>query len=275
MRLDSYVAKEWPEHSRSTWQKLIQNGNVSVNGSIETSSKRVVTEEDEVTAVQPEEVNHDNSSLPVLYEDDNLIVIDKPLGVLTHSKGALNDEFTVAEFVRSKTSYKSDTNRPGIVHRLDRATSGVIICAKNDETASMLQRQFTNRTVKKKYVAVLDGTLKEPEAVVDLPIGRNPSAPSTFRVDPNGKQATTAYTVLRQSTVHTLVELRPKTGRTHQLRVHMAYLNAPIVGDRVYGKKEADRMYLHAHELEITIPEGKRMVFTSRLPDSFAKQVQE
>lgn len=269
MRLDVYVAERWPEQSRSTWQKLIEAGNVSVNGAIETSVKSNVSESDEIQVKELVLPDHSEQTLPVLYEDENVIVIDKPVGVLTHSKGALNDEFTVAEFVRGKTTYKHDTNRPGIIHRLDRATSGVIVCVKNDETASYLARQFSDRTTKKQYAAVVSGQPKQDEAVIDLPIGRNPKSPSTFKVDPAGKPAETYYKVLSSSGDHSLVELRPKTGRTHQLRVHMSHIGTPIVGDPVYGDENADRMYLHAMSLEITLPGGIRQVFESPVPKSF------
>lgn len=272
MRLDAYVAEHWPEQSRSTWQKLIAAGQVKVNGLVQTSTKFDVNDEAVVEVAAPEVADHSGESLPVIYEDGNVIVIDKPLGVLTHSKGALNDEFTVAEFVRSKTSFKSDTNRPGIVHRLDRATSGVIICAKNEETASMLAKQFNQRTTKKSYVAVLSGIPKEPAAKLELPIARNPSKPSTFRVDANGKSAETSYEVNSVGATRSLVTLKPRTGRTHQLRVHMAYLNTPILGDEVYGTESDDRMYLHAHSLEVTLPGGIRKVFTSKVPSEFASK---
>lgn len=274
MRLDVYVAEQWPEQSRSTWQKLIQAGSVSVNGIAETSVKYNVGENDEVQVKELVLPDHSEQTLPVLYEDENVIVIDKPVGVLTHSKGALNDEFTVAEFVRAKTTYKHDTNRPGIIHRLDRATSGVIVCVKNDETASYLARQFSDRTTKKQYAAVVSGLPKQDEAVIDLPIGRNPKSPSTFKVDPGGKPAETYYKVLASSGDHSLVELRPKTGRTHQLRVHMSHIGTPIVGDPVYGSEEADRMYLHAMSLEITLPGGIRQVFESPVPKNFEQKAQ-
>ncbi|MES2876415.1 MAG: RluA family pseudouridine synthase [Patescibacteria group bacterium] len=269
MRLDAYVAKEWPDHSRSTWKKLIESGHVTVNGAVQVSAKFVVSDTDDIVVDEPKIPDHSTSSLPVIYEDDDVIVIDKPLGILSHSKGALNDEFTVAEFVRAKTAYKHDTNRPGIIHRLDRATSGVMICVKNDEVASSLSRQFSDRTVKKEYIAVTTGIPKEQEAIIDLPIARNPSAPSTFKVDIKGKRAETYYAVVEQTERRALIRLRPKTGRTHQLRVHLAYVNAPILGDSVYGKESADRMYLHAHKLEVTLPGGKRMVFESPVPASF------
>lgn len=275
MRLDAYVAQHWPEHSRSTWQKLIAAGSVTVNGVTQTSVKLDLKEEDTVEVQEPEIPDHSQSTLPIIYEDDNVIVIDKPVGILSHSKGALNDEFTVAEFVRSKTTYKADTNRPGIIHRLDRATSGVMICVKNDETASYLSKQFSDRTTKKQYAAITAGIPKQSEAVIDLPIGRNPSAPSTFRVDVTGKSAETHYEIVDHSDDYALIRLKPKTGRTHQLRVHMAYIGTPILGDKVYGKQLDDRMYLHAEQLEITLPGGIRKVFSSPIPKSFSAKLRE
>ncbi len=272
MRLDTYAATTWPEYSRSTWKKRIEAGDVTVNGIAQMSAKYVVQENDRIEPKKPHVINYAGQTLPVIYEDDNVIVINKPLGVLTHSKGALNEEFTVADFVRPKTSYKAETNRPGIIHRLDRATSGVIICAKNEPTASYLQKQFSERTTKKTYAAVISGIPKEAEAVIDLPIARNPSAPSTFRVSTAGKHAETYYRVTHFGAKRALLELRPKTGRTHQLRVHLAYLGTPILGDIVYGTEKADRMYLHAASLEITLPGGERRVFESPVPASFANE---
>lgn len=272
MRLDAYVAQNWPDQSRSTWKKLIEAGMVKVDGSVQVSPKFDVTDAMVVTTNEPKQADHTAESLPVLYEDENVIVIDKPLGILTHSKGALNDEFTVAEFVRARTTYKQESNRPGIIHRLDRATSGVILCVKNDSTASLIAKQFSNRTVKKRYVAVTSGVPRQEQAVLDLPIARNPSAPSTFRVDVKGKHAETYMEVVEHSERHALISLVPKTGRTHQLRVHLAYINTPIVGDIVYGKEPADRMYLHAHTLEVTLPGGDRRVFESPVPADFYAQ---
>lgn len=269
MRLDAYLAKYWPETSRSTWAKYIKAGYAMVNGEVETSAKRLLDEDDEVTHKVPDAPNHDEQTLPIIYQDKNVIVINKPVGVLSHSKGAMNDEFTVADFFKRFTTYNVDTNRPGIIHRLDRDTSGVMIGALNDKTAKSLQRQFSDRKAHKTYVAVVDGTLKQPEALIDLPIGRNPKAPSKFRVDPNGKSAITVYRVLASNGKRSLVELNPQTGRTHQLRVHMAHVGTPIHGDKVYGK-EADRLYLHAAKLEITIPEGERVLFVADVPPEFA-----
>ena len=269
-RLDSILPERYPDISRSTWQKHIKAGHVSVNGEIVLSPKQDVLETDSIVISIPEATDHSANELPIVYLDDNVIVVNKPIGVLTHAKGALNDEFTVADFFRRYTTVGLDTNRPGIIHRLDRDTSGIIIGARNPETASMLQKQFADRKTKKTYLAVVDGILKNPEAKIDLPIARNPSAPSTFRVDAKGKAAVTNYTVLATADSKSLVELRPLTGRTHQLRVHMSYLGAPIHGDRVYGKA-ADRLYLHAAKLEVTIPSGDRKTFTAPIPKEFMK----
>jgi 23S rRNA pseudouridine1911/1915/1917 synthase len=271
MRLDVYLATYYPEYSRSVWQKYIALGYVRVGEVVRTVAKTTLGEDDEVSFTIPEGPDFTGQQLPVLYEDNDVLVIDKPAGVLTHSKGALNDEFTVAEFGRPYTTFKHDTNRPGIIHRLDRDTSGVILLAKNDEAATYVQRQFSQRTVKKTYIAVTVGIPKEPSAVIDAPIARNPKAPSTFRVDPKGKSAMTRYEVLATDKAHALVRLNPKTGRTHQLRVHLAYINAPILGDRVYGKA-ADRLYLHAQSLEVTLPGGKRTVLTSQVPLEFTER---
>ncbi len=269
-RLDSELAERYPTTSRSTWQKHIKAGHIAVNGLTQTSTKYEVTENDMIAVDAPERTDFSDHSLPILYIDDAIIVIAKPVGVLTHTKGALNDEFTVADFFRRYTSVGLATNRPGIVHRLDRDTSGVMIGARTPEAFELLKRQFADRKVNKTYLAVVSGIPKHDKAVIDLPIGRNPTAPSTFRVDVSGKPAQTEYEVLATDGAHSEVVLRPKTGRTHQLRVHMAYIGTPIIGDRVYGKEQANRLYLHAAELEITIPGGKRQTFVSPRPEEFA-----
>ena len=273
-RLDSELAQRYPETSRSTWQKHIKAGHISVNGVVVTSPKYNVTDVDSIAINNPELPDFSKDELPILYIDDNVIVINKPSGVLSHSKGALNDEFTVAEFFRRYTTYNSDTNRPGIIHRLDRDTSGVMIGTRNPETAIMLQKQFSDRRVKKVYFAILDGIPKLAKANIDLPIGRNPSAPSTFRVDSKGKSAITKYEIIASNDKYSLVKLQPQTGRTHQLRVHMKYINTPIFGDRVYGKP-AGRLYLHAFSLEITIPNGDRQTFIAPVPQDITNYFPE
>lgn len=326
MRLDAYLAKEHPEHSRATWAKCIKAGFVTVNGK-KISGSDPVTDKDKIDIDLPN-LEVKPLDLPVIYEDENVIVIDKPVGVLTHSKGALNDEFTVSDFIRNrvetfgsdprvgpeddrgelkkgkraerlglasaklgsadrsmrKTGGLSHASRFGIVHRLDRATSGVIIGAKNDETLKKLQRQFSDRKVKKTYLAVVERSPKVAgldsrlrgndtggkEFRIDLPIARNPKAPSQFRVDSKGKSAITDVKVLKTyKNGQALLELKPQTGRTHQLRVHLSYIGSPIVGDSVYGDGGEDRMMLHAKELEITIPNGDRKVFIAKTPEEF------
>ena len=240
MRLDAYVAEYWPEHSRSTWQKHIENGLVQVNGKIVTSTKHQLDEDDVVTVNLAPKPLFTGQTLPILYEDDNVIVINKPAGVLTHAKGVLSNEFTVADFVQSRIAVDDvaflSSNRPGIVHRLDRATSGVLIAAKNPETQKFLQKQFANRKAHKTYQAIVEKTPKLPSAKIDLPIGRNPKKPSSFQIDAKGKPAVTNYDTVRTfANSAALLELKPITGRTHQLRVHLAYLGLPILGDSLYG----------------------------------------
>ena len=271
VRLDIYLSTKFDTTiSRSLWQKYIKAGYVSVNNKVATTPKFEVDETDEIALNLPEKEQTD-VDLPILYEDDDVIVVNKPSGLLTHAKGGLSDEPTVAEIIRSKTSFATDTDRPGIVHRLDRDTSGLLIIAKNPESAAHLQRQFAERTAKKTYIAITDGKPKLNAAKIDLPIGRNPLAPSTFRIDPNGKPAQTTYHVFAENDTQSFVELKPTTGRTHQLRVHLAHLNAPILGDRVYGKSSDCRMMLHAQKLEITLPSGERKVFEAAIPDEFKR----
>jgi RluA family pseudouridine synthase len=269
-RLDMHVLAQKPRLSRAFAAKLIEQGKVLVNGQLKKPGYKV-QETDEVT-IDYDESELDNIpqiDLPVLYEDDYCIVINKPAGVLTHAQGKLINEATVATFVRTKVSGMQG-ERAGIVHRLDRATSGVIIIAKNAVALAHFQKQFADRTTQKTYIAVVEGELKQKLAVIDMPIERNPKAPATFRVGPNGKQAATQYMVLDESAKGSLVELKPKTGRTHQLRVHMAQLGHPIVGDPLYGSgHHGDRLYLHAKSLELELPDGERKTFTAPVPPEF------
>lgn len=274
-RLDQELVLRHPELSRSTIQKYIKSGHVTVNGEVVTRSKQDVTETDDIAMTPPQKTDISEKELPIIYIDDAVIVVNKPSGVLTHSKGAMNDEFTVADFFRRYTTHALDTSRPGIVHRLDRDTSGIIIGARTDEAAALLKKQFADRTTKKQYTAVVDGVPKLEKAMIDLPIGRNPSTPSMFRVDAKGKEALTAYEVVATNGTQSLVELKPRTGRTHQLRVHMQYIKTPVAGDRVYGKAtSAPRLCLHARSLEITIPGSIRKVFEAPVPTLFKELIE-
>ncbi len=269
-RLDVFCANNMPNLNRSMIQKLIESGSVEANNSQQKASYTLKL--NDVVGVDFDDALHNKVpviDLPVLYEDDDCIVISKPVGVLTHSKGAFNPEGTVATFIAPKVK-GMDGDRAGIVHRLDRATSGVIICAKTPEALKWLQKQFSARKTKKIYTAVVEGKLKEPEAIIDMPIERNPKDPKTFRVGANGKPATTHYKTLQVARGMSLLELTPTTGRTHQLRVHLSTIGHPIIGDPIYGGKPAKRMFLHAHKLELTLPNKSRKIFTAPVPGEFA-----
>ena len=267
-RLDSLLATRHPETSRSTWQKHIKAGHVAVNDRVVCQPRQLVAETDSIAINLPDATDHSDKTLPILYIDDDVIVINKPAGILTHSKGALNDEFTVADFFRRYTSVGLETNRPGIVHRLDRDTSGVMIGARTPEAFQRLKKQFAERHAKKTYLAVVAGKPRQQQAKIDVPLGRNPAAPSTFRADPRGKSAQTIYKVLASQSSMSLLALRPRTGRTHQLRVHLAYIGTPIVGDRIYGSA-GERLLQHAYQLEITTRAGLRQTFVAPPPAAF------
>jgi 23S rRNA pseudouridine1911/1915/1917 synthase len=272
-RLDKVIAAAYPKFTRSSLELLFDRGLVSVNGqeakpSYKIRQKDKITINDTYLKQKPPTLD-----MPIIYEDTDIVVIDKPAGILSHSKGALNFEPTVASFVQSKITDKSlDGNRAGIIHRLDRATSGVMITAKNQTALQWLQKQFSQRKTKKIYVGVVEGVPRPPEAIIDAPLGRNPKKPQTFTVLSAGKPAHTRYKVLDEFEVsakpYSKLELQPLSGRTHQLRVHMSYIGHPIVGDQVYGRKDGP-MLLHAKLLELTLPNKQRTVFESKLPKSF------
>lgn len=267
-RLDAWLVENYPDFSRSSWQKYIKNGHVLVNGAVVISPSAAITTTDSVTVDLPEKTDHTRSELPILYIDDDVIVIDKPVGILTHAKNPLDDEFTVAKFFARYSTVGLDSDRPGIVHRLDRDTSGVMVGARTPAAYEHLKIQFSNRTVHKQYVAVTDGVLSQAKARIDIPIARNASRPGSFMSHQSGKPAVTDLEVTRSNTLHSYVLLTPHTGRTHQLRVHMAHLGAPIYGDRLYGSA-ADRLYLHAHKLSLLLPNGGQKEFTSQVPVEF------
>jgi 23S rRNA pseudouridine1911/1915/1917 synthase len=268
-RLDVYAVAEIKQLSRSSVRQLIDEGKVLVNGKQVKSGYKVrANEEIDIDYDLKELEQIPEIDLPVIYEDDDCLVVIKPAGILTHSKGAFNPEATVGTFIAPKLSGLSG-DRAGIVHRLDRATSGIIICAKNEDAMTWLQKQFSQRKVKKTYYAVIEGTLEPKEAVIEVPIERNPRDPKTFKPGLSGKPAVTRYKVVETVNGKSLVELSPTTGRTHQLRVHLKYLEHPILGDTIYEGAPADRMYLHAERLELTLPNKERKVFEASLPPEF------
>jgi 23S rRNA pseudouridine1911/1915/1917 synthase len=280
LRADVFIASKYPQFSRSSLEDLFTNSLVSVDGKQVKPSYKV--KPTSIVHVYDDELNRSlpKIELPIIYEDHNLLVINKPAGILTHSKGAFNNEATVATFIKPKlNSDIVDNNRAGIVHRLDRATSGVMICAKNKPTLSFLQKQFSLRKTKKTYAAIVSGIPKEPTAIIDAAIERNPKNPQSFRAGANGKSAVTKYVTKLTFEInhkqYSLVELFPETGRTHQIRVHMAFIGNPIVGDTIYKGEVSEHMYLHSKELEVTIPGSIRKIFNAPLPGYFDNFVNE
>ena len=257
-RFDMLLLELYPSYSRATIQKLIKEGYATIDGEVVKKPNYLLDEDfsGEIALNPPK--TEQTERPPVIYEDENVIVFNKPIGMLSIKKGAYLAEPAIEDYGE-------------VVHRLDRDTSGVIIVAKNLKTKSMLQRQFAERKTHKTYYAVVVGHPKQAHALINVPLTRNLKRPTTFLPDPNGREATTEYEVIGQNDRFSLIELKPRTGRTHQLRIHMAHIGTPILGDTVYNPKspKADRMYLHAAALEITIPDGKRMTFTAPLPESF------
>jgi 23S rRNA pseudouridine1911/1915/1917 synthase len=274
-RLDVVVSKIFPDLSRSSIQKLSKMGKVSLNNKLSKPSHKVHSGDIvKVDYDREEGLKVIEITLPVIYEDDDVIVINKPRGLLTHSKGVFNPEPTVATWLSNQVTDLSG-ERAGIAHRLDRATSGVMIVAKNAKALGWLQKQFSNRRVRKTYTAVISGEIDPLEATVDMPIQRNPKAPATFKVGANGKPSITRYKTIKIGPSHSLIELKPETGRTHQLRVHLEKLKHPIVGDTLYGGELSDRLYLHAQSLELTLPSRERKKFTVSVPASFDTLVEK
>lgn len=256
IRLDVMMTEIFKSYNRSTLQRFIKDGFVKVDGETVTKPNTKITRDVMIDLQVPDKLKNADLEPEVLYEDDKVMVVNKPVGLLSEGKGEYCPERTLADF--------------GLIcHRLDRDTSGVMILAKDSETQMFLKRQFQDRTVHKTYYAVVCGRPKLDEARIDLPMIRDLKRPTTFRVDANGKEAETFYKVLDAGDKYALVELRPTSGRTHQLRVHMKYLGHPILGDRVYEGDKADRLYLHAGQLEITLPSGERKIFKSKLPAEF------
>jgi len=270
-RLDVYIQENFANYSRSTIQRLLKNENVLINGKAQKNSYKLKLNDNiAVSGFDTEEVAEIN--IPVLYEDDDCVVINKPEGILSHSKCALNTEATVASWLKPKL-VDIDGERAGIVHRLDRGTSGVMICAKTNDAQLFLQKQFAERNTKKVYLAVIRGSIEPQEAIIDMPIQRNPKSPSRFKVSVNGKSAITHYKQIKTNGKYSLIELTPKTGRTHQLRVHLSQMKHPIVGDNFYNGEEADRLYLHAESLEILLPGNVKKIFTAKPDNNFLAKV--
>lgn len=273
IRLDILLTKKIQDLNRSSINRLITDKKVFVNDKIVKAGYKLKS--NDIISVDYNKKILDKQKiieLPIIYEDDDCIVIDKPVGVLTHSKGVFNPEGTVASFIYPKIQGLTG-ERAGIVHRLDRGTSGIIICAKNNKTLKWLQKQFSTRKVTKTYIAIIFGEIKPPAAIINMPIARNPIKRQTYSVQKDGKEAVTSYKVICVHNGYSLVELIPKTGRTHQLRVHLKQLKHPIVGDPIYGGKTFERLLLHAIKLEITLPNNIKKIFYSPPPKIFNQLV--
>jgi 23S rRNA pseudouridine1911/1915/1917 synthase len=283
-RLDVFLAARLGT-SRSAAAKLLAAGAVSVNGAAERPSylvaagDRVVVEGGRTSGDGPPAA--EPPQLPVVYEDPDIIVIDKPAGLAAHpGAGHPAGRPTVADFARPRTT-DPDPARPGIVHRLDRDTSGLMIIAKTLAAQAAMQQQFRDHAVRKNYMLLAAGRVSPPEAVIKLPIGRDPARPLRRAVVSGGRPAVTRYRTLADYSGYSLIEARPETGRTHQLRVHFAAIGHPIAGDRTYGAPAVsaasrlglNRQFLHATALQFTAPSGAKLSLHSPLPPDLAAAV--
>jgi 23S rRNA pseudouridine1911/1915/1917 synthase len=282
-RLDRYLAEQIGALSRSAAQRLIQNGQVTVNGEPARASYQV-RPGDLVAALLPAEepagLAAESIPLSVVYEDEALLAVDKPAGMVVHpAPGHVGGTLVNALLAHCPELAGSGDDRPGIVHRLDRDTSGLILVAKSDPVRRALQRQFQDRRVRKTYLTLLEGSLQPAWGRIEAPIGRDPHHRQRMAVLPGGREAVTEYHVLElyartdgpAAGEYTLVEAEPQTGRTHQIRVHLASIGHPVVGDRVYGRRRSHlpvpRQFLHAWRLEFEHPHtGQHLELEAPLP---------
>ena len=286
LRLDKALTILLEGVSRSKIQSHLENGLILVNGKQEKSSYKI-TENDVITIEDfPSEVsdlNAEDIPLDIVYEDDDVMVINKPKGLVVHP-GAGNEEHTLANALKFHSDNLSTLNgefRPGIVHRIDKDTAGLLIVAKNDTAHVFLSNQLSDHTLGRKYYALVLGVIPENEGKIIAPIGRDQKFRQKMAVDLlRGKEAETDFKVIERLKDTTLVECSLKTGRTHQIRVHMAYINHPVIGDPVYGKGNRkaydDGQLLFAHELHFIHPRTKKeMTFSVDLPDYFKEILEE
>jgi len=256
--------------SRSQVQKLLKAGRVRIGGAVVDAKYTVRGGENVVIEEAAAVATPVVPDLPILYEDDDVMVVDKPAGLIVHTSESGKSEPTVAAFARAHGVIDDDSLRPGIVHRLDKDTSGAMVIAKNPAAKEELQRQFRSRSVRKTYTALVRGRLQEPEAIVNLPIGRNRKRPVERAVIAGGRAAVTHYRVVATYPGASLLDIDLQTGRTHQIRVHFSHIGHPVIGDNLYGAKAAvpglARQFLHASALAFTSPSGTAVEVTSPLP---------
>jgi 23S rRNA pseudouridine1911/1915/1917 synthase len=282
-RLDKFLAERVPELSRSAVQRLIDARQVTVNGEPSRPSQKVRRGDLVVAFVSTREASEPVAEaipLDILYEDNALLVVDKPAGMVVHpAPGHPGGTLVNALLAHCPELRDSDQERPGIVHRLDRDTSGLILVAKSERIRRALQRQFKERQVRKAYLALLDGHLEPAWGRIEAPIGRDPQHRQRMAVLPGGREAVTEYHVLERfahrvgpaAGDYCLVQVEPQTGRTHQIRVHLASIGHPVVGDKVYGRRKAQlpvqRQFLHAQRLGFKHPvTGQRLELEAQLP---------
>ena len=277
-RIDAIVAAAYTDLSRARVQRLIADGCVSVNGAIVRKSGQVVPG-DEVAIELPvtgHAIVPSGLDLPILYEDAVMLAVDKPAGLAVH--GAPGDTGpSVAGWLLERLGDAAgafDVERPGIVHRLDKDTSGVMLLAKTPQAQAALSAAFEARTTSKTYVAVCDGVPTRSRAVIDAAIGRHPGDRTKMAIAKQGRDARTSYEVLAQDGEHALLLVHPETGRTHQIRVHLAAINTPVTYDRVYGHAGVGRQLLHAWQIEVPHPAGGTLKVTAALPEEFDPLIQ-
>ena len=278
-RLDMVLVKYLPELSRSKIQALVKSGKVTLRGEPVRSSDEVQSGDhfriEEEPPKLPAGARPENIPLEILHEDADLLVVNKPAGMVVHI-GAGHEEGTLVNALLHHSgalSSGSEEHRPGIVHRLDKETSGCIVVAKNDQTHAAISKQFADRQVKKTYLAIVRGRPRHVKGTVDLAIGRHPvnRQKMTPRRPPSGREAVTDYEILAVNEGHSLIACMPRTGRTHQIRVHLQHLGHPIAGDPLYGRRDQfARHLLHAWKLEFTHPRtGEILRCVAPLPADF------
>ncbi len=283
LRLDNYLSELFDNFSRSHFQNLIKTGEILVNNSIKKPSyKTKLGDKIEVEYKEAEEkkIVAQNIPLEIVYEDENMAVINKPSGMLTHPTELELENTLVNALLYKFGENLSDANgyfRRGIVHRLDRNTSGLLMIAKNNETHEYLANQIKERLIEKKYLAIVKGSLKQDLGVIDYPIGRNPNQPSKMAVVEGGKPSLTLFKVLERFQDATYLELDLKTGRTHQIRVHLSHLHHPIVNDSLYGggsfKVKTQEQVLQSYKLKFAKPKSNDIIELEIEPDEKIKKV--